>query len=256
MRVVHLANTDFEFELSRQPDELPGFKEINTKKTSTIEDTWNRFPICLQLQFIPLLFAEEQDAVAVTHLPDSEFIDRLNQCLLVNGKKKLPDLVLISDSTDLSSYDRCESWGASASVKKWAKSRALSYSIPDREIVKMVNSKSFSLSESPFQESFELLRSEEDLREWLGGTREKRVIKTCFGMSGRGHYFIGDTPSFSSVLNFCLKEWECGRPVIGELWLDRIFDFSTQWYLDPVSGIKLMGSTVFKNNSKGVYEST
>ena len=53
---VYIANTNFEFELA-QPTTL------------SLQESWRKRPHCLQLQFIPLLFAESTDTVAVLHYP-------------------------------------------------------------------------------------------------------------------------------------------------------------------------------------------
>jgi hypothetical protein len=243
MQYVHLANTDFEFELSQPPG------------LDTIESTWNRFPICLQLQFLPLLFADEQDAIVVTQIPEAGFIEQFSY-LTSGGSRSLPSFIRLSDSPDLTPYDRCLSWGVSNKVREWAFNRGLPYLMPEWTVVREINSKSFSFNESPILEGASLLRNENELRAWLSATPGRKVLKTCFGMSGKGHHFLDSPSDLKPTLAFCSKEWLLNRPLLGEPWVDRVFDFSTQWYLDPNEGIRAIGSTICENNIKGVYEAT
>src|SRR4051812_31243994 len=164
MKIVHVANTDFEFELTGRFD-----------GTGSIDENWSRFSLCFQLQFIPLIFAEEQDTLAVTHLPPKEFIKHLSG---LNLSGMSPDFILLNEESELNRYDRCESWGFSPKIKKWAESRKLLYSLPERETIKLMNSKAFSCEESSYSEGIELLKGEDDLKEWLKKTKGAKVLKT------------------------------------------------------------------------------
>ncbi len=241
MRTIHLANTDFEFELAKPQPLL-------------IEQVWARYPHCLQLQFLPILYAEPQDAIAVTAPPHQGFIDYL----LSLGLWKQEDLPLFVPLQTLHplSYDQCLSWGFSQRVKKWAHMRQVAYHMPDWQVVQEVNSKVFSFKQLPSLPGSALIRNLQDLEAWLQAGQGKRVLKTCFGLSGKGNRLIDETTSIKDIQVFCEKEWKLQRPLIAEPWLDRFFDFSTQWALDPQGDIQCIGSTVFETDSHGTYQGT
>lgn len=240
---IYLCNTDFEFELTQPND------------SSSIERIWHRFPICLQLQFLPLLYADPEDAIAVTQAPDASFIEQLLQLELWQ-KNDLPAFIPLMNNLNLKRYKECISWGASRRVQQWANLNHINYQIPDLNLVKEVNSKLFSFTLGSALDQSSLLWNASDLEQWLGSTSGKRVLKTCFGVSGRGHYFIETDTPLSSIITFCNKEWACRRPLIAEPWVHRLFDFSTQWFLDKTKGVQLIGPTVFESNSKGAYQAT
>lgn len=239
MTIIHIANTDFEFELALQSDIL------------TLEESWNAHSLCLQLQFLPFLYADPEDEIVVSHIPDSNFLE---QCI-VQERKRLPSFKTFKDT--VFANDVCVSWGASKKVQRWCEEKKINYSMPPWNVVKEVNSKSFSFN---FNQGFlksALIRNRNDLENWLkNGMASKYVLKTCFGLSGRGHYFIEKGMSLEKIVCWCEKEWLQGRPLIGEPWLDRIFDFSTQWHIHKDRGIEWMGSTIFEANKKGVYQAT
>lgn len=224
MQIIHLANTDFEFELAHPDSSL------------SIEEVWMKHPICLQLQYLPLLYASENESIVVSQVPAIE-----GSFILLGNEKALPN-------------SRCISWGASLRVQKWCERRNIEYQMPPWDVVQEVNSKMFSFMQAPRLHDAELIWNAQDLKHWLDHTKEKRVLKTCFGLSGRGHYFIKETQE--EAISFCQKEWKQGRPLIAEPWVDRFFDFSTQWEIDVNGQLKFIGSTVFESDSQGAYQAT
>ena len=112
MTFLHIANTHFESEL---------------------EEKQRENPIFLQLQFLPLLYADKQDGIGVTHAPHPSFIE--------------PKWHLLSGNDF--PYSQVESWGSSPTIAAWAKKHHLTYLMPPWEVVKLVNSKAFSFTESP-----------------------------------------------------------------------------------------------------------
>lgn len=242
-QIIHLANTDFEFELA-QPH-----------TTTTIQESWQKHPFCLQLQYLPLLYAQQDESIVVTHVPDDHFLENLSQCEW-RKKEKLPRFHLLEK---LQSIDplKCLSWGHSQRVQKWCDHNSIEYRMPSWDVTTEINSKAFSFDlGTKFAESA-LIHHAEELETWLKKTKGlKKVLKTCFGLSGRGHFFIDDTSSIETIHTFCQKEWEAGRPLIGEPWVNRFFDFSTQWWIDPNGEVKLIGPTVFESNQRGKYQAT
>jgi hypothetical protein len=239
-QIVHLANTNVEFEYAHSTQQ-------------SIEESFSQYPICLQLQFLPLIFAHHQDIVAVTSLPTKDYLTTLEQTgWWPNG---LPHLVPLQEVEPF--YGRlCQSWGPSHQIQAWAKSRHMNYLIPSNwEIICLVNSKEFSFRYTCLAEAA-LLYNEHELHDWLQKINGSKVLKTCFGLSGNGNRRINNKDSIPEVLLFCRKEWNHGRPIVAEPWLDRLHDFSTQWYIHPNQQIEWIGATRFETDSRGIYRGT
>jgi hypothetical protein len=219
MPFLHIANTFFETELSEEGS-----------LTSLLEKN----PIFLQLQFLPMLYGNKDDGLGVSHAPDPSF--------------KAPAWHLLSDRTF--PYSEIESWGASKAIEAWAQKHQLYYRMPPWSVVTEVNSKTFSFQESPKLPGAALIYTWEELQKWDKTTQGPKVLKTCFGVSGRGHLLL---PSKHFEM-FAQREFRSGRPIIAEPWVKRVFDFSTQWKIDQT--IEYLGATICISNEKGSYDST
>lgn len=231
--ILHIANTQFEWELVQ-------------KKNALLEEGFGKSAIFLQLQFLPFLYADAEEGVAVTQKPTDSFFHVLESLGI-----SFPRLHLLSETAF--PYRCVESWGASPSVQKWAEEHGLHYEIPSWECVQKVNSKLFSFEKGPKLQNASLLYTQEQTVRWLHEQNGPKVFKTCFGVSGRGHHFVQSlTPE---TLLFLQKEWKEGRPVIAEPWVDRKLDFSTQWKISEEKRIEYIGATLCKNNERGVYQS-
>lgn len=218
MSLIHICNTFFERELA---------SPLPNRDRSLLQ--WMRcHPVVLQLQFLPLLYASMEEMIGVSDLPEN------------------PDPRLIP--LDQPKRAQISSWGSSLSLFQWAKEKGLSYSIPDWEIIRTVNSKIFSYLESPQLPGSALIESRDDAKTWIEQTPGPKVLKTAFGTAGAGHFHVGVSSHLDSFLT---KQFALGLPVIGEPWVDRLFDFSTQWK----DGM-FLGATVFETDSKGVYKAT
>jgi hypothetical protein len=143
---------------------------------------------------------------------------------------------------------RIEDWGASRAIDVWAKGRGIPYSMPDWETVRTVTSKIFSFTHSPTLPFASLLHKEKEALDWIEKTPGKKVLKTPFGTAGRGHFFI---PGKGDLDAFLQREFAKKLPLIGEPWVERILDFSTQWR-DSI----LLGATIFENADAGSYRAT
>ena len=218
---LHIANTFFEWELE-------------TDSNIPLSEAFNQNPIYLQLQFLPILYA---DAMIVTDRP------RLSL--------EIPKLFTFDD-TLFPRDAEIESWGASQLIAKWAKRHGLTYHMPDWQIVKQINSKQFSFENSPKLPGSALLTDEAQAKEWLKSFEGKKVLKTCFGLSGKGHLFVEKGAPISSFLQ---KQWDKGLPVIGEPWVERVLDFSTQWQIDTEGKVHYLGATLCQNDERGQYRS-
>lgn len=186
-------------------------KELESPSHRSLVDWLRIHPVVFQLQFLPLLYAAPNDSIFVSDLPENPD----------------PRLKLL-EPTDLLLID----WGPSQAISRWNKS----YSIPPWENVRTLNSKIFSFTHSPKLPHAELLANEAEANLWLAKTPGPKVLKTPFGTAGNGHIHNEKYKSF---------------PLIGEPWVERILDFSTQW-----KDGQLLGATVFENDAKGTYKST
>lgn len=240
MKRLHIANIDFEAELSL------------TDSSGSLEKAWERQPLSLLLQYLPLLYAQPAEFVAVTAYPDIGFLQQLAAQSWRQGEP-LPALVLLTDRQPLSGYE-CISWGYSKRVLGWTQERQIAYIMPsDWSLIQRVNSKAYSFQYTPLDQAA-LLWNISELQKWMHSFEGKKVVKSCFGLSGKGNRIV-ETLSLD-LISFCQKEWSQGRPVVAEPWLNRLFDFSTQWIITSESTIELIGSTVFETNSHGVYQGT
>jgi len=236
MPILHIANTHFEWELTQE-------------KPVSLEDAFKQHPVFLQLQFLPFLYAKSEDGVVVTDNPNEEYWDALHRFGI-----KTPKLHLFSDN-DFSSYSEIESWGPSLMISKWAQKHDLLYPIPSWNTVLQVNSKAFSYQISPHLPHSMLLSNEAEAQNWFKSISGIIVLKTCYGFSGRGHLIIDLKKDVlrDKLWSFLKKEWEKNLPVIAEPWVQRLFDFSTQWEIED--DIYYVGATICENDPKGVYRS-
>jgi len=206
MKILHIANTDFEDEL------------LNQKRSALNL-------IHLQLQFLPTLYADPEDGIGVTHLP----IEATSSPFYLLSCDKCP-------------YSQVESWGASREIAQWAKGHRLQYSMPPWEVVRTVNSKEFSFLQGPKLPGASLLRTQQEVAAWIATTPGPKVLKSCFGVSGRGHALLPCDPKRIERL---------GLPVIGEPWVSRQLDFSTQWLIG--AEISYLGATICVCDARGKY---
>jgi hypothetical protein len=236
MPKLHIANTFFEWELETQPK-------------MSLREAFLQHPIFLQLQFLPIVYANPKDGLLFSDLPDQEYWSFLNSY-------KIPTPSHFTfEHKDFHSTHEIESWGPSQLISEWAESRQLIYSIPDWKIVKEINSKRFSFENSPKLPNATLLTRESEAKHWLNSFHGTKVLKTCFGVSGKGHLLIeeGSTP-WDRIQQFLQKEWQKNFPVIAEPWVNRILDFSTQWYIKKNRQMIYLGSTICHNNPRGQYQ--
>lgn len=207
MSRLHICNTFFE-------------KELETKTRKPLAAWLRSYPIISQLQFLPLLYAAPDDQILVSDLPANPD----------------PRLCLIDDPPQGLAI---EHWGPSLAIATWAKAHSIPYAIPEWELVRKVNSKVFSFTESSKLPGAELLETRQEVIAWIQNTAGPKVLKTPFGTAGTGHQL---NPNVKR-LYIC--------PLIGEPWVERVLDFSTQW-----KNGELVGVTVFENEPNGTYKGT
>lgn len=217
---LHIANTFLEWELETNPK-------------LSLREAFYQHEIFLQLQFLPILFADLDDRVLIT--------DSINSPRYFTLDDQIP-----SDFT-------IESWGYSQLIAKWADEKGLRYPMPDWEVVKEVNSKRFSFEHSRKLPGAALLFNTSDAEAWLKSFPGPKVLKTCFGVSGKGHLIIDENRERTE--KFLQEEWNKDLPVIAEPWVIRDLDFSTQWYIHKDRKIDYLGATICQNDARGKYQS-
>lgn len=232
MSKLHIANTFFEWELENQP-------------RCSLTEAFHQHPIFTQLQFLSVLYAGADEGALLADEPEASYWEEL--------EIKAPKTFLVSEK-DFSPFTEIESWGPSQLVASFARKHGLIYAMPEWKVVRQVNSKQFSFECSPKLPHAVLLENWEHAEEWLKSFEGKKVLKTCYGVSGKGHLII-DTPDFprEKIRAFLYKEWKKELPVIAEPWVERILDFSTQWVIGQDKRIELVGSTVCVNDDRGHY---
>jgi hypothetical protein len=208
MSQAHLCNTFFEMELDGKSRPLI---------------SWLRsHPVITQLQFLPLLYAKRDDLILVSDLPE-------------NSDPRLHRL------TDIPPELPIEHWGPSLAIAAWNPN----YPKPNWDLIRTINSKIFSFTQSPLLPGAKLLSTKEIADEWIQTTKGPLVLKTPYGTAGRGHTILDpQNPSLN------VKPLYTG-PCIGEPWVERVLDFSTQW-----ENGKLVGVTLFENEPNGTYKGT
>jgi len=153
-----------------------------------------------------------------------------------------------------SAFDELESWGSSRIIADFAQKNEMTYQMPEWELVRQVNSKQFSFQCSPKLNGAALLHDETQAKEWIESFEGKKVLKTCYGVSGKGHLIMGDSSfQWEKILTFLKNEWGKKLPVIAEPWVNRVLDFSTQWQIKKEGNVSYLGATLCKNDDRGQY---
>lgn len=239
MPQFHIANTFFEHELTGDSPSL-------------LHAGLHSSPLFLQLQYLPFLYGSAEDTVLVTHAPPKTFFENLEKQGIAGPRSWHP----ISGKKPGTPM-KIESWGMSRVVESWASSCGLAYAIPSWELVREVNSKAFSYKRCTPLAHSRLLQNEEQLRDWMRSFEGAKVLKTCYGLSGRGHFHIsGNDKDPKDAFAFASPEWQHGRPILAEPWVKRLLDFSTQWQIFSKDRIEYLGATICENDNFGRYCAT
>jgi hypothetical protein len=229
---LHIANISFEDEIASATAQ-PFLKNMEAH------------PFYMQLQFLPLLYGNKGDWVYTTVYPNKEYVAHL-QSLNIEPPRLTHEPL---------PHSEIHSWGYSLSISQWAKEHHLHYEIPDWEIVREINSKAFSFLNTPKLPGAALIHNHQELVAWHQQVPGKKILKTCYGVSGRGHFHLHkiDDPS---LIAFAEREWALERPLIAEPWVERYLDFSTQWFLQKDGKKNYLGFTLCQNDDRGHYRGT
>ncbi|MCB1107612.1 MAG: hypothetical protein KDK76_05920 [Chlamydiia bacterium] len=217
MKTLHVCNVNYEWELE-------------TRSFLGLKESFMVHPNFLQLQFLPFLYANDGDGVVVTHYPLSI----------------PPHLNIHLFEDQIEGYDSIETWGWSKAIERWTK---LPYRVPDH--LREMASKAFAFTHSPHLPGAKLLHHKKEVDEWLLSGPYPKVIKTCFGCAGRGKWILHKKEDLPHV---AYQEFDKGHLLIGEPWVKRDMDFSTQWIIGDE--ISYLGPTVMESNKWGNYTKT
>lgn len=233
MPLLHLANAYFEEELEQGAFPSP---QYGIQK--------NR--IYRALQWLPFLYAPPEDYILITEAPPESLFEDFPPFARAQPH-------LFSDRK-LPPYSEIVSWGASPSVGSWAAKRGAFYPHPDWDLVRTVNSKAFSFENTPQLPGSALLHTFEAVERWAqNNPATPTVLKTSFGLSGKGHLLL---PQHRGRLQAFAQQGLLSAPLIAEPWVNRIADFSTQWEILQQGEIRYVGETVCLNDHKGCYKAT
>ena len=224
---LHICNTFFEQELESNQK-----IDLSCKASLQLKKWFLAHPAMIQLQYLPLLYAQAEDRILVSSLPENP--DPRLVCI----DEEIPRLPV-------------ESWGASSSINRLAKEFNLPLKSPSIAIVRQIQSKNFAYIQRPHLPKSALLSSAAEVKQWIEQTEGPKVLKRVLGVAGQGHFFPDQK---RNLTKFIQREFSQGRPIIGEPWLDRKFDFSSQWEIGDE--IELKGFTAFETSDSGSYSAT
>lgn len=231
--MLYIGNAFFEWELEgKTPPDL--FSAL--KMHAIIE----------QLQYLPLLYLDSETTLLVTKYPSSEYLEVLKSY----GIGKPPQMVVKEDFNQRK-FQKIESWGASKLIEQWSKRHQIVYEGPSFISAKQMNSKLYHFEHAPKLPYGSIVQSEQDLLKALQNPIDKWVLKTDQGFSGRGHCIFTQAMK-QKALQFISEN----HAVILEPWVDRICDFSSQWFISKSGEIALSGVTKCLNTSQGIYQGT
>lgn len=223
--VHYIANTFFELELENHAEN--DFKKALGKN------------IFKQLHYLPLLYLSPEDTLLVTEYPAQEYLDSLDF--------PLPKIEVLQNDFR---GEKLQSWGASDLIARWSKNKL---EMPSLSIAKKINSKLWNFQNTVSLPGARIIFRKEEIKEAVANTAFDWVLKTDQGFAGRGN-LVFNAQSLDKALNFAEKHAKAG--IILEPWVERVFDFSSQWVLSKEGEITLLGLTKCINTPRGVYLGT
>lgn len=224
---LHIANTFFEWELEGLLPARCLAGALDGQKTVA------------QLQMLPVAYAQPGDLIGVTHLPPLSYRQQW-PVHFVEVERVAKEAAAV------------ELWGASRLAATWADGVGLPLLQPPWEVVQASNSKASFIDHLLLPTAI-LVYEEEQLLSWLAKQRGPCVLKSCYGMAGKGRA-LGDPCLDREVfLRFARREWAHRRPLCVQPWLQRVCDFSTQWRIEPGGTVLFEGVTAMENTSSGLF---
>ncbi len=222
------------------------FEEELTNSASSIENYLCKHPVYLQLHYLSCIISDEEQVPLLAFAPEEGYLDKMAEEGLLCSSP-----VFLTDS--LSGNNILSSWGASLLLADWAQAKRCSYPMPSFEVVKQVNGKDFSFESAPKLPGAELIESEKELLLWYQKTKGPRVVKTLYGSSGRGHCILYKENEEGVLYDFFRRHKPSSTAFLVEPWVERVLDFSSQWFLTKDGKVIYFGVTVCRNSPRGIY---
>ncbi len=224
----------------------PFFEEELVSSANTIEEYLSRHLIYLQLHYLSCVLTEDSESALLLFPPEEGYFERIELLGLTP-----PSVVFLQ--SPLEKKQALSSWGPSLLLAEWALNKNCFYKIPNWDLIKQVNGKDFSFALSPKLPGAELLASESDIITWYHAGRGPKVLKTLYGASGRGHCILYKENEEDLAIQFFRREKARSPYIIAEPWVERVLDFSSQWYIAEGGLISYLGATICENSPRGIY---
>ncbi|MCA9093650.1 MAG: hypothetical protein KDA68_09205 [Planctomycetaceae bacterium] len=150
-------------------------------------------------------------------------------------------------------------WGWSESAREIALNLGLQIDVPNPEIVRRVNRRSFRFE---LEREFEigpvdsvLIRSEADLRQAIQAysSGDRWVVKAEFGMSGRERIVGRGSVLTEAVGNWLARQLQSGGVLVFEPWLNAIREAGLLYEIPRESSPKFIGVAELLTDSGGTY---
>lgn len=232
--LLYFGNAFFEMELEgKTPSDLLSAFKVN--------------PIIEQLQYLPLLYLDSEATLLVTEIPSLHYLENLSRYYGISRPPKM----VIEEDLQKHSFQKIESWGASELIKKWSLRHKIPYEAPSLKIACQMNSKLYHFEHAPKLPFSRIVQNESDLLIALQNPISKWVLKTDQGFSGRGHCIFTQEES-QKGLTFIAKH----SKLVLEPWVQRVYDFSSQWFVSKTGELTLSGITTCLNTPHGIYRGT
>ncbi|MBJ7448844.1 MAG: hypothetical protein JHC93_00615 [Parachlamydiales bacterium] len=231
MHFTHLANTFFE-------EEIAGLVNKNLQSTICCA------PLALLLQFLPIIYAKKADSLIVTHQPMQDYIAHMSKYF--DG----PDIMTLET---VRSQQNLNLWAPSQLIEKWAFKKGHVYDYPAWNLAKQLQSKLFCYHNTKRPLGSSLLHTMQDIDHWKNSVKGPLLLKKVWGTAGRGHCLIKDDSKWTE---FAKKELMASGVLIGEPFLNRRLDFSTQWMIEKEGSILYLGAVLQKNTPLGNYRAS
>ncbi len=220
------------------------FEEELCFSYDSLFDLLYKHPLYFQLQYLSFLVVESSQIPLVSEIPEQSYC------------KHLSSLGLLPSSYHLLSNRICtpailSSWGRSSTLEKFCKQNLYCYNTPSQDIVQTVQSKQFSFLYFPRIPFSSYIQTDQELSTWWDSLEGAKVLKNCYGSSGRGHCISqGSNSDYKKALLFFHKN---SSALIAQPWVERVLDFSSQWDIKQNGSYEYLGATICQNSAKGSY---
>lgn len=218
---------------------MPEYILANTDFALDTNSWFPKNPLSLQLSFLSFCLGETHDIALIPYDIDQSYKNRLSNLSLPIKNYEL------LDRTPKNAI--INSWKVTEQCEKIAQTYTASLKYPYHVLQKELASKAFALTIHMPKFQSKLIQSQDEFFHFMNHESGLFVLKEEYGLSGQGHHF------FHSPLK---PELQIKKPINFmnarlEKWVNRVFDFSTQWLLDE--HVNFLGACELFNHKKGSY---